>query len=1252
MYRTALVCLIAALGIAGAASIEGSYDLPLDGGGGPDLWGYTWLDSDTTCPGAPIFNWVDIKAVGTRLNGLGDDNVLGPLALGFQFPFYWLRQTSIYVGSNGYIAFNDESNEAHPFPQLPNAARPNNVIAALMSDLDFTGRTTGGRGCWYWTNAAADTFILQCESIPFWNVPTSLNTFQIILSRRDSSICFQYREQTGAPSQGWGAGNATVGIEDPTGVTGLSYYYNNTPGNDIHAGLAIRFTPPAATAYTRLDCGIRWALNRGSQGTFLYHPNVGNPALVRARITNFGTETITNDTVLAEVRSIGGTLVWADTTVFASLPRGAETTHTFGQYVTSDTGFYTLKVKSKLAGDALARNDSVMVEIHVVNFTFPTSLYFDRVTSGSYSLSGPHGFAEKFIPPRYPLAVRSIHFYFSSGSSTPITCRVWDDNGPDGSPGTVLATRVITPVAGWDSIDLTADSVNVQSGGFFVGYTSTGPGYPRLAYDNTMPHAFNSWEYTGVWAQSRDNETQDWRIRARVGLGTAAHDLGVTELLAPTGILDSGDLVTPLARVRNFGLFHDTVQVTFSIPGTGYLSTRAKYVERYCEDTVSFAPWSARPGFGLVPRCSTYHPLDIHPDNDTLSGDPFNVRFIDIAAVSVDRPRDTFDYPATLNPRATVANRGNTAENFRLAFSIPGAGYEETVAVYLGVGATDTFAFPPLVCDTGAYVASCSVLLAGDMNPANDRATAAYVCRLLDVGPTAIIAPAGELDSGTTLTPQVRVRNRGNLPADLSIRLTVSDGYDDTRPVTGLAPGDERVVDFGDWTAPRGGRFDVRCSTALAGDMRPENDTATCTVTVISHCIWPPGWSEAAPVPLTPSGKAVKDGGWIAWDAATRQCYVAKAYKTSDFYAFAPIPNTWRELPAWPLGTEAKPPYKGSVGISDGNGVIYAVKGNNRSGFWKYSAAESAWTQLADVPLGLSNKRVKGGTDLVYVASDSVDFIYLLKGYKTEFYRFNVETGQWQTLADAPVGAKPKWDKGSWLVHDEAGHRLLAHKAKYSEMYAFSLDSLTWGPLLPGIPVPNQQTGKNKKAKDGSDATVIDNVVYTLKGGNTVDFYCLDLATGTWAERETIPSVGSTMKKKRVKGGASVTGEGTVLFALKGNKTRETWRYVPAAPEAGRYARHARTGVQGGKRAAPGAKLFVQSPASAAAEIRWSAPVPASTWQLSVYDAVGRCILLRALDRSTTGALSLDVRALPAGVYLVRLSGGNQHLAARLVVSR
>ena len=39
---------------------------PLFGGGGPDSYGYQWLDSDTTAPGAPTYTWIDIKGVGQQ----------------------------------------------------------------------------------------------------------------------------------------------------------------------------------------------------------------------------------------------------------------------------------------------------------------------------------------------------------------------------------------------------------------------------------------------------------------------------------------------------------------------------------------------------------------------------------------------------------------------------------------------------------------------------------------------------------------------------------------------------------------------------------------------------------------------------------------------------------------------------------------------------------------------------------------------------------------------------------------------------------------------------------------------------------------------------------------------------------------------------------------------------------------------------------------------------------------------------------
>jgi hypothetical protein len=146
---------------------------------------------------------------------------------------------------------------------------------------------------------------------------------------------------------------------------------------------------------------------------------------------------------------------------------------------------------------------------------------------------------------------------------------------------------------------------------------------------------------------------------------------------------------------------------------------------------------------------------------------------------------------------------------------------------------------------------------------------------------------------------------------------------------------------------------------------------------------------------------------------------------------------------------------------------------------------------------------------------------------------------------------------------------------------------MAWGGLMAAMPLANSQTGKTKKAKDGSDAVVLDGYIYSLKGGNTQDFYAYDLMTGTWAEKETIPAFGSTAKKKRVKAGGSMATDGHAVYALKGNKSRELWRYVLGMLDAPRITHHARTGVQGVKREASGVTLVCQNPARGRATLRW-----------------------------------------------------------------
>jgi hypothetical protein len=53
--------------------------------------------------------------------------------------------------------------------------------------------------------------------------------------------------------------------------------------------------------------------------------------------------------------------------------------------------------------------------------------------------------------------------------------------------------------------------------------------------------------------------------------------------------------------------------------------------------------------------------------------------------------------------------------------------------------------------------------------------------------------------------------------------------------------------------------------------------------------------------------------------------------------------------------------------------------------------------------------------------------------------------------------------------------------------------------------------------------------------------------------------------------------------------------------------------------------------------------------RLSIYDATGRCLITRPLDRDAAGVLELDTRPLPAGAYFVRLESAGRATTAVLV---
>jgi len=418
-----------------------------------------------------------------------------------------------------------------------------------------------------------------------------------------------------------------------------------------------------------------------------------------------------------------------------------------------------------------------------------------------------------------------------------------------------------------------------------------------------------------------------------------------------------------------------------------------------------------------------------------------------------------------------------------------------------------------------------------------------------DVGLTAILSPPVEAVMGDMFKPVVSVINNdtSSAPDAFNAIFTIDSAnypvYCDTCPIS-LQPGGTVVATFDTWTVTQPPGFYVAKCTLEIDDSYGNNNVMRESV-----CVYPSGWHEMAPVLQPPSGKAVKEGGWLAYDPDGRLVYGGKGYKTRDFYSYDPQFNKWVERDLIPLGTEGKPAAKGAAGCCDDSGRIWMTKGGNTQGFHCYDIAEGRWdahfgdSQPASVPLGPTNKKVKGGTGIAWAYKGGVGSPYLLKGYKNEFYRYDIPTDSWIALPDAPPGANPKYDKGSWLVSDGA-HTLYAHKAKYHEFYKYNTETDSWIAALTSVPIPG--SAGSKKSKDGGCGTFLDGYVYALKGGNTQELWRYKAIADSWKELDTVPRMGSTGKKKKVKAGGSIVAAGRKLFAFKGNKCLEFWRYVPS----------------------------------------------------------------------------------------------------------
>lgn len=401
-------------------------------------------------------------------------------------------------------------------------------------------------------------------------------------------------------------------------------------------------------------------------------------------------------------------------------------------------------------------------------------------------------------------------------------------------------------------------------------------------------------------------------------------------------------------------------------------------------------------------------------------------------------------------------------------------------------------------------------------------------------------------------------------------------------------------------------------------------------------------WTRTRPIPEGLKKKKIKDGGSLV---AVRDSliFAFKGNKNNDFYTFDLTNQTWTQKWSMPNSSANRPVKKGAALTYD-NDIIYATRGNNTREFWGYFVDGDSWRRLNDVPLG-TGKNIKGGTGLAYVGKGDSDMVYLLKGSKiNEFWVYYANQDTWLKRKDASILPSGKYYKdGSCIVYD-GNNTIYALKSGTNEFYAYDISADTWT-VKQTLPLIGN-SGKKKKVKNGGAMVWTDSSLYAFKGGNTLEFWQYLPSSNTWVQKESLPA---GEKKKRIKGGGALAYIGGKIYALKGNNTLEFWVYTPKSEGSGATAQFGTMAQTLSKKQTNQINVY-PNPFSKNTNLTY-ALLRTGPLSISIYDISGR--VLRRIDKETkskNGVSILDFDGLNSGVYFIMFKSGDYRITKKVIM--
>ncbi len=246
-------------------------------------------------------------------------------------------------------------------------------------------------------------------------------------------------------------------------------------------------------------------------------------------------------------------------------------------------------------------------------------------------------------------------------------------------------------------------------------------------------------------------------------------------------------------------------------------------------------------------------------------------------------------------------------------------------------------------------------------------------------------------------------------------------------------------------------------------------------------------WTPLNFIPVGPSS-----GASMVWDSTTSKILLIPGYSREYLYSYNPANSSWTKL------SDAPMTFTTGTSATISGDYMYVIKGNS-TGFYRYRISKNSWEMPS---FNLFGTNFQGGSSFAsitgaFVLKGDGDNFYLNRGnLDTRFIRYNSRTGASNQMPSLPSAS----NQYSLQVYDDDRNDIYYYSTADSTFYKYDIDTESWEKIATDL-LPQAPAAGSSFVYDGST------YIYYFRGGTVWYRYNITADAGSrWST--ALPTTG------------------------------------------------------------------------------------------------------------------------------------------------